>query len=200
MFVIIYLKKQISEITMKNGWCSFCANRNLCNNNDCKLCFEKTFASHEKSEYWSEKNGDVKPINVFKSSNKKYLFDCNVCNHSFDSALDKISRGSWCPYCSNNQLCEVNECNVCFEKSFASNEKAKYWSDNNDIKPRNIFKNTHQNYIFNCNICNHNFSANIKSIKLENCWCPYCANKQLCNNDNCNICFEKSFASHEKAK
>ena len=31
-----------------------------------------------------------------------------------------------------------------FEKSFASHEKAKYWSDKNEIKPEEVFKNSHK--------------------------------------------------------
>ncbi len=39
------------------------------------LPFERSFASHIKSQYWSDKN-EIKPRDVCKSSNKKYLFDC----------------------------------------------------------------------------------------------------------------------------
>ena len=42
--------------------------KKLCNNIDCKICYEKSFASHEKSKYWSAKNGDIKPREIFKSS------------------------------------------------------------------------------------------------------------------------------------
>jgi len=31
--------------------------------------FEKSFASHEKSQFWSDKNGDIKPFNVSLKSN-----------------------------------------------------------------------------------------------------------------------------------
>jgi hypothetical protein len=29
-----------------------------------KKCFEKSFASHEKSQFWSNKNGDIKPYDL----------------------------------------------------------------------------------------------------------------------------------------
>jgi len=29
-----------------------------------------------------------------------------------------------------------------FEKSFASNENAKYWSEKNEVKPNNVFKSS----------------------------------------------------------
>jgi hypothetical protein len=58
----------------------------LCENEDCQTCFEKSFASHEKSKYWSDKNGIVKPRQVFKSVNTKYWFDCD-CGHEFETAV-----------------------------------------------------------------------------------------------------------------
>ena len=109
-----------------------CSSKRLCDNVDCQTCFEKSFSSHEKSKYWSVKNGDVKPIQVFKGSSNKYWFDC-ICGHSFESALGNIATSNqWCPYCSNppHKLCE-KDCQRCFEKSFASHEKSKYWSDKN---------------------------------------------------------------------
>jgi hypothetical protein len=38
-----------------------CNSKQLCDNLECKICFEKSFASHEKSKYWSDKNDCVKP-------------------------------------------------------------------------------------------------------------------------------------------
>ena len=49
--------------------------KQLCDKVDCQTCFDKSFASHEKSKFWSSKNGDVKPRQVFKGSSNKYWFD-----------------------------------------------------------------------------------------------------------------------------
>ena len=73
--------------------------------------FERSFASHEKSKYWSSRNTE-KPENVFKSSHKKYWFECD-CGHTFDSQLDSINKGSWCPYCANQKLCNEKSCLSC---------------------------------------------------------------------------------------
>ena len=64
-------------------WCSYCANKNLCNKDkNCKICFDKSFASVEYSENWSDKNEDL-PEELFKNSHKEYLFDCTKCHHTF---------------------------------------------------------------------------------------------------------------------
>jgi hypothetical protein len=44
----------------------------LCENDSCKCCLDKSFISSEKY-LLSKKNGDIKPKDVFKSSNKKIL-------------------------------------------------------------------------------------------------------------------------------
>ena len=39
-----------------------------------EIVFERSFASHTKSKFWSELN-DLKPHEVYKCSGKKYLFN-----------------------------------------------------------------------------------------------------------------------------
>jgi very-short-patch-repair endonuclease len=180
-------------------WCPYCnGHHRLCDEEDCKECYEKSFSSHEKAQYWNDKN-KVKPRNVFKNSNKKYLLNCNKCNHTFSIALNNINTGYWCPYCANKKLCDEEDCKECYEKSFASHDKSKYLI-NNKLEPRYIFKCSNDKYNILCNICNHIFNITISKITSMNRWCSYCANKKLCGNDNCNVCFEKSFASHKKSK
>jgi very-short-patch-repair endonuclease len=93
--------------------------------------------------------------------------------------------GHWCPFCSNQRLCENNNCNLCYNKSFASHEKSKYWNyikninkKDEKIKPRNVFKSsTSKKYWFKCNICNEDFNIKLGSIVSQNSWCPICVNK-----------------------
>ena len=159
--------------------------------------FEQSFASHEKAKYWSDKN-KVKPNQVSKGSEKKYIFNCS-CGHDFEQRLYCTTKGSWCPYCSGHKLCNSDECKQCYIKSFASHDKAKYWSNKNELKPRNVFLNSNVDYIFNCDKCNHDFECKLNNI-IKNRWCPYCVNQKLCDKEDCKECYNKSFASHEKAK
>ncbi len=198
-----------------NGrWCPYCSKppKKLCNDENCKSCFEKSFASYEDKDKlmcWSIDNKDkdgkhVIPRDIFKSSNKKYIFNCQ-CGHEFESELYLILKNGWCPYCANppKQLCNNDNCQSCFEKSFASHPKSQYWCNKNKLNPRNIFKGTHDKYLFNCD-CGHEFESMISNISKENDgrWCSYCSDppKQLCNNNNCQSCFQKSFASHPKSQ
>jgi len=136
------------------------------------------FSDHPKSAFWSRKNTKT-PNEVALNSHKKFWFDCDNCHHSFETILKNITRqNTWCPYCSNRpqKLCENNDCNSCFENSFASHEKSIYLHDKK-INPRTIFKGTHKKFLFNCDKCGHSFETILHSITQRNSWCPYCKNK-----------------------
>ncbi len=174
--------------------CPYCANQKLCNNENCKVCFEKSFASSNKVTYWSKNNIRV-PREVFKSTHTKYKFNCD-CGHEFESALNNIKKGQWCPFCSNppRKLCDNDQCKICFNNSFLSNPKSKFWSKKNKLTPREVFNNNISKFKFNC-LCGHEFEINLNSAQRS--WCPFCSipPKQLCDDEDCKLCFEKSFAS-----
>jgi hypothetical protein len=50
-----------------------------------------SFAIHPKAKYWSTKNNNILPTDVYKSSNNKYWFTCDICNHDFEIALYNLS-------------------------------------------------------------------------------------------------------------
>lgn len=190
------------NITKRNSWCPYCAipSRILCNKEECIICFNKSFASHEKIKYWSNKN-TISARSIFKNSSiTNAWFNCINCNHEFESNINSITTGSWCPYCCYpcQTICENDNCLMCYTKSFASHEKSIYWSDKNILTPRQLMKHSSVEVLFNCNICNHTFSSKLYNITSNNNWCPYCAipSKILCTND-CIICFNRSFASHK---
>jgi very-short-patch-repair endonuclease len=181
-------------------WCSYCNSDRLCNFDNCEYCYNKSFASNEKSKYWSSKN-TIKPRNITKSSDKSYYFNCEN-GHEFLQRINYIHNGKWCIVCCNSKrLCSNDECEKCNKNSFMVNEKSKYWNYtlNKNVKPRNVFNNSNKKYWFNCQECDHNFEIKLCHTN-EGKWCSYCKGDLLCDDNNCNYCFEKSFASEEKSK
>lgn len=69
----------LNDIVNKQQWCCYCSNTKLCENKNCKKCFEKSFSSHPKSIFWNNKN-TLNPRNIFKGTRIKYWFDCNKCD------------------------------------------------------------------------------------------------------------------------
>ena len=161
------------------------------------MIYENSFATHPKSKFWSIRN-EGKPEDYALNSHQKCWFDCD-CGHPFDSSLLNINKGNnWCPYCSNKKLC--GKCDSCFNKSFASHPKSIYWSDENELRPREVFKNTdRKKFKFNCQ-CGHKLDVILKGISRDNKWCKYCSHQQLCDNEECKMCFENSFASVVRSK
>jgi len=84
----------------------------LCSEEDCDICFEMSFASSNRSKFWSTKN-ELTPRQVYKNSHRKFIFVCEN-NHEFNSTLQHVSSGTWCPRCStyNNET----ECIQIIEK------------------------------------------------------------------------------------
>ncbi len=184
------------------GDCGRGSRRYRCSDMSCKKCFLGSFASCEKSRYWHyQKNSGVSPRNVAKNTHTKYWFKCETCKHAFENALNNAKNGQWCPYCSipNKKLCK-EECAFCYNRSFASHEKAVFWDyQKNEKSPREIAKSSIvTKYWFKCEKCGHGFDMNLGSITNGSQWCPYCGGKKLCK-DDCISCFKRSFASHEKA-
>ena len=111
------------------------------------------FSSHEKSKFWSPKNKESLE-NVKKGSNKLHIFDCGECGHEFSMRIFAVCRGSWCPYCNNQKICS---CDSCFEKSLGSHEKSKFYSPKNKLPPHLVFRGSNKKFIFNCDVCDHEF-------------------------------------------
>lgn len=188
-----------AEINSQNHFCPYCVNQKLCDNKECESCHKKSFANNPSSKYWSDKN-ILLPHNIFNKTHKKYLFDCDICKHTFEKAISGITTEKCCPYCASTILCK-NECDTCFNKSFASHEKATFWNhDKNSLKPRQVFKNAKLKYFFKCNICEHDFDISPQTINGQEQFCPYCVNQKLCDNEKCMLCFDKSFANNSFSK
>lgn len=147
----------------------------MCKDKECDFCFNMTFASCDKSQFWSDEN-ECTPIDVFKSATKKYKFNCD-CGHSFEMSLGLIISGQWCQYCRGNRFCDDEDCEICFTKSFASHYRAKFWSEENKCRPRYVSKCSKKKYKFNCDMCNFLFESELDNIVNRNSWCPMCKNK-----------------------
>ena len=185
---------------VKGMWCPYCCvnSRTICSSDDCNACFDRSFASSEKSKYWSIKN-KILPREITKSSNKKFIFNCDKCNHEFESSLKMITNGFWCIYCGKNShaICGKQNCDICVNKSFEMNPKKIYWSEQNKVKPWQVFNNCNDKFWFKCDKCPHEFETSLNNINGGK-WCSYCSSSKLCN-DDCETCFGKTLASNPKS-
>ncbi|QYB17500.1 hypothetical protein PV-S19_0136 [Pacmanvirus S19] len=170
-------KISLGKITTQNRWCAYCANQKLCTDDNCQICFLKSFAQHPKSIHWSLKN-NLSPRKVFLSSNLKYWFDCH-CGHEFEKCLSSITKlNQWCGYCSPKKciLCSKDDCHSCRNRSFAAHPRSKYWSPKNKLSPRHVVIGTKDKYLFICEY-GHEFEISLDHIVHSKNWCNRCPKK-----------------------
>lgn len=168
----------------------------------CDFCFSRSFAGTcKRISNWDFLLNTIDPETVCAQSHFECYFKCSECNHGFVARLSHISTGRWCTFCGNKQLCKNDDCSICLNKSFASDQHAKLWDYNNngELKPRNIFKKSTILYNFICPVCKHSFKKQPHQFVKQTLGCEYCYGK-LCNDDNCDRCFKKSVASTPRAK
>ena len=92
----------IANITKHNQWCGYCSipRKKLCGDSNCEHCIAGSIASLPQSVYWDyEKNGDLKPYGVCRSTDKKYWFKCPECKISFQISGSSLSAGCFCSTC-----------------------------------------------------------------------------------------------------
>lgn len=162
------------NITKNDRWCPFCTNQKLCLSDNCAMCYNNSFASSDMVKYWSISNESI-PREIFKSSGKKFLFKCDQCYHEFMSQLNSIKKGHWCGYCSGRNVCGIESCIPCYNRSFASNLKSIYWSDRNSDLPINYTISSDLKKWFVCEN-KHLFEIRLADITSGQ-WCSKCKNK-----------------------
>lgn len=160
------------------------------------LPFEKSCASNpELVKIWHTQN-EFNPEQVYLKSGKIIKWSCFTCNHIYEQKPDtKYRKNTGCPYCSSpsQKLCKNIECDDCFNKTCASNNKyMKKWNDEKD--PRQIFLQSNTVINWKCNICKHNYEQR-PADKFRGRDCPYCAipSRIICG--KCDLYINKSCAS-----
>lgn len=162
----------------KYNSCYFCNSYDLCKDYTCVFCYNKSFASHPKSQFWDYvKNYPFTPRDVTIRSGERFFFNCNICTHSFDCCVHDVVGSIYCRFCYSLDLCnERIDCKICEKRSFAMNKKAKYWSRNNLFPPRHYAYWSSEICKFFCKRCNHEFASTLNNVSRGQ-WCPHCVNK-----------------------
>ena len=117
----------------------------------CGNCFKRTYAFNifmEEGNIWDVvKNKGINPREVPNKSPIQYYFQCRKCKHSFMTSACEASKGA-CRYCSSGKLCDDNECNICFERSYASAPEESLVLCDYKITARHITKRASKNSIY----------------------------------------------------
>lgn len=187
--------------------CEYSNARRICHNDNCEHCYNKSLMTHLKAKYWvynDKQNPKFEcPRWIMVGSGEHIRMYCTECPHEFSSELKHMTgrKSTNCPHCcSNGRLCENKvSCDFCFNRSFASHEKAQFWhpTKNGTVTPRDIMRCVNTPFTFICINCPHEFDLEPHYIVSHGRWCPYhsITNMQLCPKKGCWFCEPKSFAS-----
>ena len=134
-------------------------------------------------EWHPKKNGDLKPDNVTKNSNKKTWWLC-INGHEWSTTINnRVSQKTGCPYCSGRKATHTNNLKVLFPGI------TKEWhpKKNGKLKPEEISPKSNKKVWWLCPK-GHEYFVVIYS-RAVGTGCPYCANKKTSSSNNLKILF-----------
>jgi hypothetical protein len=102
-------ERSLKEI-VRGDFCPYCSNRKRCSRDliaECESCWKKCFGSHPCAQKWSDRN-NISPYEVALNDNSKFWFKCDRCPHEFESTLNNIVSGNWCPFCVSKKRCPLD--------------------------------------------------------------------------------------------
>lgn len=100
-------------------------------------------------------------------------------------------------------LCGSASCEPCVARSFAvlvDAAKVAAWSVRNEKRPHEVAMYSSAKISFECGACGHGFDIILNNVTgKQQRWCPFCAGKRICGNENCASCFPRTFAGFDDA-
>jgi hypothetical protein len=164
----------------------------------------RLFINHRCMAYWHvDKNTAEKldPNKLTMKSGKKAWFTCPnpECEHVFQRKIGDMPDDptkNICPFCvkSSSRLCENTDptqggCVRCYNRTFATCEKASEWSSRNEKLAHQVMRSGRGSFWFTCSQCKHDYSALLTHAYVPGgAPCPYCAGRNVCDVAGCVTC------------
>ena len=128
-------------------------------------------------EWHPTRNGDLKPIEVTKSSGKKVWWQCTKHpDHEWDAKIADRSNGQGCPICSGQKVLEDFN-----DLQSLEPELAKEWhiSRNGDLKPSKVTRRSGQKVWWQCSkYPDHEWNATVAG-RSNGSGCPICIGQNV---------------------
>jgi hypothetical protein len=131
------------------------------------------------NQWHPTKNGDLKPNEVTKGSNKKVWWQCsNYPDHQWDAVIgSRTNLGAECPICAGKKvLVGFNDLNT------TDPDIANQWhpTKNGDLKPNEVTKGSNKKVWWQCsNYPDHQWMINVCNRGINNSGCPICDGKKV---------------------
>ena len=125
-------------------------------------------------EFHPVKNGDLKPTELTKTSNKK-LWWLGKCGHEWETQVFVRNRGSGCPYCAGQKVWPgFNDLATTHPKLALQLHPTK----NGKFNQTNISAGSTKKKIWWLGECGHEWNSTVRS-RVDGSGCPYCSNHKV---------------------
>lgn len=126
------------------------------------------------SEWHATKNGNLKPCDVTKGSNKKVWWMCSK-GHEWQACICHRSKGAGCPYCSSRMV--LKDFN---DLQSVNPDLASEWNyeKNNGLTPDEVTPNSNKSIWWKCRDCGYEWKTSVSNRNNQNTGCPKCSKKK----------------------
>lgn len=126
-------------------------------------------------EWNYEKNGNLTPESIAPSSSKKVWWICSN-GHEWQATPNKRSKGSGCPYCSNNKIMKgYND----LETTNPSVLKEWNYKKNGNLKPDEVMAGSNKKVWWICPKGHEYETSILNKTKRNGTKCPICCNQKV---------------------
>lgn len=132
-----------------------------------------TVAPDLKSEWHTEKNGDLSPASLSAETPKKVWWRCKQDGrHEWVAQVDtRVKRGSGCPICSNKKtVTGLNDMATTHPRLAREFDVSR-----NQVLPNSVNAGDHKTFWWNCPECKVSWKASPSNRSRVNSGCPRCS-------------------------
>ncbi len=129
------------------------------------------------AEWDYQKNGEFRPEDFSRGSNKYMWWKCSKCQASWRQTISARTKGSGCPKCMGEKISKtlmrnaIKNGNTLAEKF---PELAKEWSEKNGkITAKDVAPHSNKSFWWKCSICGYEWNAIVAS-RVKGRGCPEC--------------------------
>ena len=142
-----------------------------------------------QQEWHPDNNALLGGIKVTSGSDRKVLWSCPNCPagcpHIWMTNVRDRSRGTKCPYCQGNLVCQHNSL------ATKAARQTRYWNhDKNPKTPEQTIAGSGLRAEWKCPACSHEWQAQVASRVLYDAGCPQCSRSDSIGNRSTQPTFE----------
>ena len=166
----------IRNRTINHSGCPYCAGRKaIKGTNDISTLYPDLV-----TEWDYEKNGNLKPDEFSRGSNKRVWWKCSKCGNNYQALVsNRASRNTGCPYCAGKKTI-VGKTDI--QTLYPNLTKEWNYTKNRDLVPQDFTPGSEKKVWWTCAFGHEYFSTICGRVKGNGC--PFCSGRQAITGKN----------------